>query len=233
VITRDRRERRSAASLARRNKRAWDELYEKTEWPVWGRLPIGFLEEFLGLVTPPLGADSRILDAGAGDGRNTASLRATGARVWSCDSSIHALRKMRRDAGSACALCDLAALPFAGGLFDFVLLTDVIETLPEPEPALAEASRVLKPGGMLLCNIPGAADPIADREMSPIEDRGFLYRHTYFFRFVDETAAADELRRHGFAIAASGSRRWTEAPHPGFRSYEHEHVSSVFLAVKS
>jgi SAM-dependent methyltransferase len=225
----------STASLSRRNKQAWDELYGRTDRPVWGRLPIGFLDEFLGYVTPDLTAASRVLDAGAGEGRNTPSLEATGARVSACDASLHGLRKLHAafDASLGCAQCDLSALPFQDGVFDFVLLTDVIETLPDPDSALAEAGRVLKRGGMLLCNIPGRGDPIADQEMSPIDELGYLYQQTYFFRFVDEGAAAATLRSHGFTIAAYGPRRWTEDAHPGFRAYPHEHVSNVFLGVKS
>ena len=225
----------STASLSRRNKKAWDELYGRTDQAVWGRLPIGFLEEFLGYVRPGLGKASRVLDAGAGEGRNTPMLATTGARVSACDASLHGLKKLHAAsrARPGCAQCDLSALPFQDGVFDFVLLTDVIETLPDPDSALAEASRVLKRGGKLLCNIPGRADPIADREMSPVDDSGYLYQHTYFFRFFDDEAAVTILQGHGFTIAAAGSRRWMEEAHPGFRAYPHEHVSNVFLGVKN
>ena len=223
------------SGLAAKNKKAWDDLYGTTSQPVWGRQPIGFLEEFLAYVTPALGQASRVLDAGAGDGRNVATLQRTGARVTICDASHHGLRKVRDLAGEAIrrAQCDLTLLPYLDGAFDFVLMTDVVETLPDPEPALSEARRVLAPGGVLLCNIPGHADPIADDAMSRLAGEGFLYRDTYFFRFTDVAAASALLGRHGFDIVMSGQRTWIEDPHPAFRSYAHEHISNVFLARKS
>ena len=139
----------STASLSRRNKQAWDELYGRTDRPVWGRLPIGFLDEFLGYISPDLTPGSRVLDAGAGEGRNTPLLEATGARVSACDASLHGLRKLHAafDASLGCAQCDLSALPLQDGVFDFVLLTDVIETLPDPDSALAEPGRVSSAAG--------------------------------------------------------------------------------------
>ena len=151
-----------------------------------------------------------------------------------CDWSLRGLRKLRAASHQRvpCARCDLGALSFRSGVFDLVLLTDVIETLPDPDPVLAEAFRVLKRGGMILCNIPCASDPIAHADMSTAGDDGWLYRGRFFYRFIDAEAAAVTLRRHGFTITASGSRAWSEGAHPGFRSYAHRHVSNVFLGEK-
>lgn len=45
-------------------------------------------------------------------------------------------------------------LPFASGSFDSVVLLDVLEHLPAPSDAMAEAHRVLKPGGVLVMQVP-------------------------------------------------------------------------------
>lgn len=47
-------------------------------------------------------------------------------------------------------VADAVALPFAAGTFDLVLMIEVLQHLPEPARALAEASRVLAPGGVLV-----------------------------------------------------------------------------------
>lgn len=47
------------------------------------------------------------------------------------------------------------ALPFADETFDVVLSTQVLEHVPEPERALAEAVRVLKRGGRIILTVPG------------------------------------------------------------------------------
>ncbi len=49
---------------------------------------------------------------------------------------------------------DAASLPLADGVFDTVLLLDVLEHLAEPEAALREAGRVLRPGGSVLITVP-------------------------------------------------------------------------------
>jgi SAM-dependent methyltransferase len=51
-------------------------------------------------------------------------------------------------------VCDLAAIPVEDGRFDHVLLTQVLEHIPEPGRVLAELHRVLRPGGTLWLTAP-------------------------------------------------------------------------------
>jgi SAM-dependent methyltransferase len=54
-----------------------------------------------------------------------------------------------------------AALPLQSGQFDHVVMLAVLEHLPEPEPVLREAHRILAPGGSLILTWPSAmVDPI-------------------------------------------------------------------------
>ena len=51
--------------------------------------------------------------------------------------------------------CDLSEpLLFANGEYDTVILSDVLEHIPEPEQLLGEISRIMAPGGVLLLNVP-------------------------------------------------------------------------------
>ena len=51
-------------------------------------------------------------------------------------------------------VCDLAQIPVEDARFDHVLLTQVLEHIPEPATVLAELNRVLKPGGTLWLTAP-------------------------------------------------------------------------------
>ena len=51
-------------------------------------------------------------------------------------------------------ICDVSTLPMASNRYDAVILSEVVEHLREPREALAEAYRVLKPGGRLLICTP-------------------------------------------------------------------------------
>jgi SAM-dependent methyltransferase len=51
-------------------------------------------------------------------------------------------------------VCDLTSIPVDDARFDHVLLTQVLEHLPEPAAALRELHRVLKPGGTLWLTAP-------------------------------------------------------------------------------
>lgn len=51
--------------------------------------------------------------------------------------------------------CDLTQpLPFADAEFDAIILSDVLEHIPQPERLWAEMDRLLKPGGKILMNVP-------------------------------------------------------------------------------
>jgi SAM-dependent methyltransferase len=51
-------------------------------------------------------------------------------------------------------VCDLARIPVADARFDHVLLTQVLEHIPEPPVVLRELHRVLQPGGTLWLTAP-------------------------------------------------------------------------------
>lgn len=225
----------SARDRNRQNKEAWDRLYGRTDRLVWGERPLGFVEELVPLALPDRPGPLRVLDAGTGEGRNLPVLLAAGAEVHACDASANAMRKIPPGLRARVRLaeCDLASLPFPAAHFDFVLSTDVVETLPEPDRVLREMARVLRPGGRLLCNIPGMEDGVAGEEMTELGADCFLYRERFFYRFMTEEDATLLLERHGLRVRAVRRYTWTEGTHPGFRQEEHSHTSRVFLAERA
>lgn len=96
-----------------------------------------------------------ILDAGCGTGGMLSRLEHIGKRVG-VDLSWLALSRCRERV--SCPLCQgsIERLPFADATFELVLCTDVIyhAEVGDDCTALSELARVMKPGGMLVVNVP-------------------------------------------------------------------------------
>lgn len=102
----------------------------------------------------PLFADRDVLELGCGTGRNTEWLAARARQVVGIDFSEGMLRQAeaRIDAANASFLrYDLGvALPFEAGSWDVVVFALVLEHMASVEHPIAEAARVLRPGGSVV-----------------------------------------------------------------------------------
>jgi SAM-dependent methyltransferase len=136
-------------------------FYEKPEVPASSgqdraRRQARMLREVLRDVAPP----AAIVDIGCGDGAAT-SLAAQvnpGHRIVGLDWSADALRQARsRGLTLLRAEVESTSLPIASGRADVVIMSELIEHLVDPDSALEEARRVLKPGGTLLLSTPNLA----------------------------------------------------------------------------
>jgi methionine biosynthesis protein MetW len=104
---------------------------------------------------PPAG---RCLDVGCADGQAMGPwARARGLEYVGVDIAQAAVDAARAGGFEAHRIRDAAHLPFADGSFDAVVLLEVIEHVFEPEPAVREIRRVLKPGGAFLVSTPNVA----------------------------------------------------------------------------
>jgi ubiquinone/menaquinone biosynthesis C-methylase UbiE len=96
----------------------------------------------------------RGLDLGSGEGHNTRLLAQRCAAMYGIDIAPTFLKHAREAGGGIhYAAASAQSLPFADGAFDFVTALMSLMDMPEPERVLAEAHRVLKPGGFLQFSI--------------------------------------------------------------------------------
>jgi SAM-dependent methyltransferase len=94
-------------------------------------------------------AADRLLDVGPGTGTFLARLSAAGhdAALAALDFSAESAATCARIPGVHAARGDARALPFADAAFDVVTARHMLYHLDDPADAVAEARRVLRPGG--------------------------------------------------------------------------------------
>ena len=94
---------------------------------------------------------SRVADVGAGTGISSRQLHERGAAVTASELSAPILRQLvSQSPGVGAVLGSANALPLRDGSVDFVTFGQAWHWV-DPEPAVPEVLRVLKPGGALAC----------------------------------------------------------------------------------
>lgn len=109
-----------------------------------------------GALGPAAGAPRpRALDAGCGTGFQAAVLEELGWRVHGADIAGALLaRARRRLRAPALVQADVEALPYRAGAFDAVVCCgSTLSFVDDPQRALREFGRVLRPGGRLLLEV--------------------------------------------------------------------------------
>jgi ubiquinone/menaquinone biosynthesis C-methylase UbiE len=98
----------------------------------------------------------RVLEVGAGTGRDSETLSGLGAEAWTLDYSEQSLLLMADNIEKPVRIVcgDAFSLPFRPGSFDVVFHQGLLEHFTNPEDILAENYRVLKRGGFLLADVP-------------------------------------------------------------------------------
>jgi SAM-dependent methyltransferase len=115
----------------------------------------------------PLAPGDRVLDLGCGGGRHAFEAYRRGANVVALDRNGEEIAEVRRwfaameEAGEAPAGASAVAmegdalnLPFDDDTFDKIIISEVMEHIPDDKGVLAEMVRVLKPGGLLAVTVP-------------------------------------------------------------------------------
>jgi len=129
-------------------------------------------------------SNSIMLDAGCGNGRWSQLYAKLGLQVIGVDFAPNMVKAAAKRANIhhyiekfSGLLADLEYLPFKDSIFDYIHLYGVIEHLRKPKEVVVALSKLLKPGGFLLIDVPIALG------LSHLTLRLFGYHPYYrFFR---------------------------------------------------
>jgi 2-polyprenyl-3-methyl-5-hydroxy-6-metoxy-1,4-benzoquinol methylase len=141
----------------------------------------------------------RVLDVGCGAGPGLRYLETTGAQAVGLDLVYYPLAEARQLALSTPLVqADVArGLPFASASFDVLLLSELLEHLPEGGALLAECWRVARPGGYLVVTTPNLWD--MRRFLSPLVGKTWVgYTDPTHINLYTPLRLAREMRAAGF-----------------------------------
>ncbi len=124
-----------------------------------------------------------MLDAGAGQAPYRSLFSHCDYQTQDWPGSVH------EGSRSADVIADLHDLPIPDASFDFVLCTEVLEHVADPDRCAAELRRILRPGGGVLVTVPFV---------------GELHEEPYDFRRFTSHGVEAMLREAGFiAVTAA------------------------------
>ncbi|AGI47975.1 Methylase involved in ubiquinone/menaquinone biosynthesis [Thermoplasmatales archaeon BRNA1] len=150
---------------------AWDSLYAGQPRSWRGTSSVSWMG------IPP---GSRVLDAGCGNGKTSASLIQDGCRVTGFDFSpraVAACRELFGDRGEF-VTADVRDLPFGDSSFDCVVAVHILEHVPAEDipKAVSELLRVLVPGGRIYLQAFAVGDFRSKGRKEDVRN-GILYRY--------------------------------------------------------
>ena len=127
-----------------------------------------------------------------------------GARAFGVDISEPTVRQARAafsDGSLRGTVADVRRLPFRDASFDAIYSMGTIEHFADPEAALREMSRVLRPGGRAIVGVPNRFDPFLRPLLSAALQEVNLYGYGYE-RSFSRAALRRMLEAAGFEVVA-------------------------------
>jgi ubiquinone/menaquinone biosynthesis C-methylase UbiE len=201
---------------------SWE--WQADEWLAWARTPghdsyWHYRDLFLDAVVPDPG--HLTLDVGCGEGRVARDLARLGHTVVAVDASPSLVASAAgADPDGHYLVADAAALPFPDAGFDAVITYNSLMDVADMPTSVAEAARVLRPGGHLCICIthPTAeAGKFQSKEPDQITFTGWRYALEEYARALEDAGLLIERLREPAAppaalAARAGYERWQRLP---------------------
>jgi SAM-dependent methyltransferase len=189
-------------------RQAWEAEAER--WAAWARSPGHdsywrfHRDSFLQLLPEPGGLT---LDVGCGEGRLDRDLMARGYDVVGIDGSrTLAGLAVAQDPPVVVAVADAARLPLREGVAQLAVAFLSLQDIDDLEGAVAEAARVLRPGGRLCFAIVHPVNSSGEFEGTE-PDSPFVIAGSYFAPRI----YLDHIERDGKACTFASAHRTIEA----------------------
>lgn len=155
----------------------------------------------------------RILDVGCYDGYLLRQLRrrcdSNGVGIDISFGALRLAQQLTGDEENHFVLSGAAPLPFATGVFDVVVCSEILEHVPDLDWALREIARVLAKGGRLYATMPNALDQVWPplrsicRRVDEVEGHLRRLRREEFLALMRHHGLeATKVRYRGFAASA-------------------------------
>jgi len=154
------------------------------------------------------GVPGRVLDLGCGRGLMLARLKRMGWQCVGTELSTDLASAARERHGLDVLPGGPAPLPFPDGSFDVVTTWHSLEHMARPVSVLREVRRVLKPGGLLMAEVPNSESLQAwfgGRRWFHLD----VPRHLYHF---SSSELKEILLEEGFLLQRESTRSWEQGP---------------------
>lgn len=133
------------------NKKFW-QRFAKLYQPLAGKSYEKIYQEISTRVRKYLNKDMNVLELACGSGQLSCRL-AHQAKSWEAtdfsENMIAQAEKLHSINGLTFSVKDATNLPYENGSFDAVMISNALHIMPNPQKALKEIYRVLKPNGVL------------------------------------------------------------------------------------
>ena len=159
-------------------------------------------ENLIGRMKKVLTRNMTVLELACGTGLLSVQLAGSVKMLEATDFSEEMIRQAKTKMHSSrlhFSVQDATRLPYALETFDAVVISNALHIRPDPEKALSEIRRVLKPDGILIAPTFTAADRLLGRfKIRMMELSGF----TVFHKWTPEEYIKF-LENHGFTVTDS------------------------------